>query len=235
MELTDADKKALQGRGYICYKDGVHFSCRVIIAGGKMNAQESRKITEISETYGRGYFTLTQRMNVEIPWIQYKDIENVARELEEVGLAIGGTGPRVRPALTCKGTVCKFSLMDTEEVARVIDERFYKGQYDSLLPNKFRITLSGCGIGCSKPYLSCLGLQGRTRDKVAIIVGGRHGKDHVVYSGRELPGLYTVGDALDIVEKAISFFRENGNQGERFANMVERIGFETLEGFLNEV
>ena len=227
MELTDEQKKSLKGQGFISLKDGVHFSCRVLIPAGRMNAQETRKITDVSEKYGRGYFTLTQRLNVEIPWIQYQDLENVTGELKEVGLAIGGTGMRVRPAHTCKGNVCSLGLFDTEDVTKKIDERFYKGFYDVKLPNKFRIELSGCRNGCSKPQLGCIGLQGRKPNQVAIFMGGgMFGK--VLIKGRELPGLYSISEALDIIEKAIIYYRENGTQGERFAQTVERIGFETV-------
>lgn len=90
MKLTDAQKKSLKGQGYIAYKDGVHFSCRVLIPAGRMNAQETRKITDVCEKYGKGYFTLTQRLNVEIPWIQYQDLDNLKRELMEVGLSSQG-------------------------------------------------------------------------------------------------------------------------------------------------
>ncbi|MDR3601699.1 MAG: sulfite reductase subunit beta (hemoprotein) [Desulfosporosinus sp.] len=230
MELTDAEKKSLKGQGYIAYKDGVHFSCRVLISAGKMNAREARKITDVCEKYGKGSFTLTQRLNVEIPWIQYQDLDNVKRELMEVGLAIGGTGMRARPAHTCKGSVCQMSFFNTEDAAQVIDERFYKGQYHELLPNKFRIIVSGCSNGCSKPHLGCIGLQGRKPDQVAISIGGKFGKDHVI--GRELPGLYSMSEALDIVEKAMTYYRENGITGERFAKTIERIGFETVGSFL---
>lgn len=226
MELTDVQKKSLKGQGYIVYKDGVHFSCRVLIPGGRMNAQETRKITDVCEKYGKGYFTLTQRLNVEIPWIQHQDLDNVKRELTEVGLSIGSTGMRARPAHTCKGSVCQMSFFDTEAVAKVIDERFYKGQYDAPLPNKFRIVVSGCANGCSKPHLGCIGLQGRKPDQVAIVIGGSFGKEHVI--GKELPGLYSISEALDIVEKAMAYYRENGIMGERFAKTVERIGFETV-------
>lgn len=231
MELTDELKKSLKGQGYITLKDGVHFSCRVLIPAGSMNAQETRKIADVSEKYGRGYFTLTQRLNVEIPWIPYQDLENVTRELKEAGLAIGGTGMRVRPAHTCKGNVCTSGLFDTEDITKKIDDRFYKGFYDVKLPNKFRIEVSGCRNGCSKPQIGCIGLQGRKPDQVAIIIGGgMFGKDPVI--GKELPGLYSISEALDIIEKAITYYRENGTQGERFAHTVERIGFETVGSFL---
>ena len=226
MELTDAQRKSLKGQGYISFRDGIHFSCRVIIPAGRMNAQETRKITEVCERYGKGYFSLTQRLNVEIPWVQYQDLDNVKRELMEVGLSIGGTGMRARPAHTCKGNVCQMSFFDTEAVAKVIDERFYKGQYDTLLPNKFRIVVSGCSNGCSKPHLACIGLQGRKPDQVAVVIGGSSGKEPII--GKELPGLYSISEALDIVEKTMTYYRENGLAGERFAKTVERIGFQSV-------
>jgi len=117
-------------------------------------------------------------------------------------------------------------LFDTEDVAKKIDERFYKGFYDVKLPNKFRIEVSGCRNGCTKPLLGCISLQGRKPDQVAIMMGGISGKDHII--GRELPGLYSISEAFDIIEKAISYYREKGIQGERFAQTVERIGFETV-------
>lgn len=230
MELTTDQRKALLGQGFIPSDDGTHFACRVLIAAGKMKAEEARKIAEVSEKYGKGVFNLTQRTNVEIPWIKHQDLDKVASELKEAGLLIGGTGIRVRPALVCKGEVCKFAFFNTEKVAKELDERFYKGQYNALLPNKFRISVSGCTNGCSKPQLGCLGLQGRKADHVAIIVGGMFGKDHSV--GQELPGLFSVNQALDIVEKAIRYYRENGQQGERFAKMIDRLGFERAASFL---
>ncbi|MDP4159718.1 MAG: sulfite reductase subunit beta (hemoprotein) [Bacillota bacterium] len=230
MELTNDQKKSLLGQGFIPSDDGVHFACRVLIPAGKMNAVEARKITEVCENYGKGVFNLTQRANVEIPWIKHQDLDKVASELKEVGLFIGGTGIRVRPALVCKGSVCKYGFINTEDVAKEIDERFYRGQYKLLLPNKFRIAISGCTNGCTKPQLGCIGLQGRKPNQVAIMIGGMFGKDHTL--GRELPGLYSVSQALDIIEKAITYYRENGLQGERFAKTVERIGFETVKSFL---
>lgn len=232
MELTDEQKKVLLGKGFIANRDGVHFSCRVLIPAGRMNAHEARTITDVCEKYGRGYFTLTQRLNVEIPGLQYEELDSVTRELKEAGLSIGSTGIRVRPVHTCKGNVCKLGLFDTEHIAREIDERFYKGYYDVKLPSKFRVTISGCPNGCSKPLLGCIGLQGRKPNQVAVTFGGQLGKDQELVKGKELPGLYSLQEALEIIDKAISFYRANGKQGERFAQTVQRVGFETVESFL---
>lgn len=230
MALTDDEKKVLKGRGFIAYKDDIHFSCRVMIEAGKLTAQESRKITDICEKYGRGYFTLTQRLNIEIPWLKYEDLESVARELKEAGLANGSTGMRARPALTCKGDVCRAGLFDTGEAARRINAEFYRGRYDVILPNKFRVIVSGCRNGCSKPQVGCIGLQGRKPGQVAIFIGGMFAKELVI--GKELPGLYSIDEALVVIGKAMDYYRENGLKGERFAKTVERIGFDTVASYL---
>ena len=44
----------------------------------------------------------------------------------------------------------------------------------------------------------------------------------------------TKEEALNVIEKAILFFRDNGMKGERFAETIERIGFENVEKELIE-
>ena len=47
-------------------------------------------------------------------------------------------------------------------------------------------------------------------------------------------GLGDVYKRQDVIEKAILFFRDNGIKGERFAETIERIGFENVEKQLLE-
>ena len=61
-----------------------------------------------------------------------------------------------------------------------------------------------------------------------VYVGGRWGKK--VARGRYLEKVFTdKEEVLDIVEKAILLFREQGITGERFADTVERLGFENVQ------
>ena len=61
-----------------------------------------------------------------------------------------------------------------------------------------------------------------------IYIGGRWGKK--VARGRYLDKVFTdKEEVLAIVEKAILLFREQGITGERFADTVERIGFEPVQ------
>lgn len=61
-----------------------------------------------------------------------------------------------------------------------------------------------------------------------IYIGGRWGKK--VAQGQALSKVFTSKEeALDVIEKAILLFREQGETGERFAKTIERLGFENVE------
>ncbi|MGE4272755.1 MAG: sulfite reductase subunit beta (hemoprotein) [Desulfitobacterium sp.] len=217
----------LKGKGFILNKDGEHFSCRVVIPGGKISAKQSQKVSEVCEQFGQGSFYFTQRLNIEIPGIEYSNLDAVAEALREVGLSIGSTGPRPRPITTCKGAVCKFSLYDTEALTNLLNEKIYQGYYDTTLPSKLRIVVSGCSNNCSMPHIGCIGIIGKKTNQVAITLGGMSARKQ--YLGREIQGLYTVDEAIVLIEKAINYYKDYGNKGERFAQMIERLGFETVE------
>lgn len=64
-----------------------------------------------------------------------------------------------------------------------------------------------------------------------VYIGGRWGKKTAM--GRPLSKLFTSEEeVLELVEKSILLFREQGIAGERFADTIERIGFEKAEALL---
>lgn len=61
-----------------------------------------------------------------------------------------------------------------------------------------------------------------------VFIGGRWGKK--VAHGRPLDTVFTSKEeVLDVVEKAILLFREQGKPGERFADTIQRLGFEAVQ------
>lgn len=64
-----------------------------------------------------------------------------------------------------------------------------------------------------------------------IYIGGRWGKK--VAQGKALSKIFTSKEeALDVIEKAILLYREQGKTGERFSDTIQRIGFEKVEAQL---
>ena len=267
----------------------VKFNGRVITRNGKITADEARVIAEAAEKFGSGEVTMTSRLTMEIQGVPFDSIEPLREYLMQAGLETGGTGSKVRPVVSCKGTTCQYGLIDTFALSEEIHERFYHGYREVKLPHKFKIAVGGCPNNCVKPDLNDLGIIGQRVPQIdlekcrgckvcqienncpikvaklvdgkitidenvcnhcgrcvgrcpfhaiedytngyRIYIGGRWGKK--VAHGRYLDKVFTdKEEVLNVVEKAILLFREQGVTGERFADTVNRLGFENVQAQL---
>ena len=151
-------------KGLGCLRDKTtpdKFNCRVLTRNGKITSAESRAIADAAEKFGSGEVAMTTRQTVEIQGVPYENIDAMRAFLNEHGLDIGGTGPKVRPVVSCKGTTCVFGLIDTFGLSRKIHDIFYVGYHDVKLPHKFKIAVGGCPNNCVKPDLNDLGIIGQ--------------------------------------------------------------------------
>lgn len=137
------------------------FNARVITRNGKITADQAMIIAEAAKRFGSGEIAMTSRMTIEIQKIPYDNIEPLRSFLAEAGMETGGTGPKVRPVVSCKGTTCQYGLIDTFGLSEAIHERFYKGYHDVKLPHKFKIGVGGCPNNCVKPDLNDVGIIGQ--------------------------------------------------------------------------
>ena len=137
------------------------FNCRVLTRNGKITAAESMAIAEAAEKFGSGEVAMTTRQTVEIQGVPFDRIEALREFLAERGLQTGGTGAKVRPVVSCKGTTCVYGLIDTYGLSRRIHDTFFVGYRDVKLPHKFKIAVGGCPNNCVKPDLNDLGIVGQ--------------------------------------------------------------------------
>lgn len=159
--LKPEDIKRVKGLGFLHNKGTDLFNGRVITVNGKITAEQAHVIAEAAEKYGSGELTFTTRLTVEVRGIHYNKIEPFREYVAKAGLETGGTGARVRPVVSCKGTTCQFGLYDTFDLSQKIHERFYKGYQDVQLPHKFKIAAGGCPNNCVKPDLNDVGVVGQ--------------------------------------------------------------------------
>jgi dissimilatory sulfite reductase (desulfoviridin) alpha/beta subunit len=162
MTISAEQRKKLKVQGFLSNRDGEHFSVRIITENGVLNHKQLKTLSEAAEKFGSGDIAFTSRMTIEIPGIKFCNVENIKEYIAEEGLVTGGTGAKIRPVVACKGTVCKFGLIDTQELATEIHKRFYEGYSNILLPHKFKIAVGGCPNNCVKPNLNDVGIVGQT-------------------------------------------------------------------------
>jgi NADPH-dependent 2,4-dienoyl-CoA reductase/sulfur reductase-like enzyme/dissimilatory sulfite reductase (desulfoviridin) alpha/beta subunit/rhodanese-related sulfurtransferase len=144
------------------------FNGRVITRNGKITAEEARTIAEAAEKFGSGEVTMTSRLTMEIQGVPFDNIEPLREYLMQAGLETGGTGSKVRPVVSCKGTTCQYGLIDTFGLSEEIHERFFHGYAQVKLPHKFKIAVGGCPNNCVKPDLNDLGIIGQRIPQVDL-------------------------------------------------------------------
>lgn len=289
MALTADQIKEVKAKGFLWNRGTETFSGRILTGNGVLTAEEMEWAAKAASTYGNGKMALTTRLTVECPGIAYDDIPKFLEFLAQKGLTVGGTGAKIRPVVSCKGTTCVFGNLDTQAMAEEIHEKYFLGWQDVKLPHKFKIAVGGCPNNCSKPDLNDFGIIGTRipdfnkdlcrgcgkcqieaacpmkaasvvegklkRDmsvcnscgrcigkcpfkasengdhKLMVVIGGRWGKR--IRRGTPLPGRYTKDEAMELLEKSLLFFKDQGAQGERFADTIERIGVDkTIEMIL---
>ena len=281
--LRPEDIKRVKAMGFLHHKGTNKFNGRIITRNGRITNEECQTIAEAAKRYGDGHMMFTTRLTVEVSGIDYNDIDAFRAYVGKAGLETCGTGSKVRPVVSCKGTTCQYGLYDTYALSNEIHDRFFKGYADVSLPHKFKIAVGGCPNNCVKPDLNDLGIVGQRVPMVdyakcrgckvcqvekncpiktakmvdgkihidpnacnncgrckgkcpfgaleeyqngyKILIGGRWGKK--VAHGMALTKLFTTEEeVMDVIEKAILLFRDEGISGERFADTVARLGFD---------
>ena len=284
--LTQDEIKSVKGRGFLNQKGTDKFNARVVTVNGKITSEQCRALADAADEFGSGEVAFTTRLSAEVQGIPFDKIDAFCESIGKVGLEAGGTGPKVRPIVSCKGTTCQYGLCDTYALSEKVHKIFYKGYGSVKLPHKFKIAVGGCPNNCVKPNLNDVGISGRripqfNADKCrgckvcavekacpvhvpheengklvipeescnkcgrcvgkcpfgsiedgvygyAVIIGGRWGKR--VAQGRQLTKIFTSEqEVLEVVEKALLFFKDQGKDGERFNDTINRLGFEYVE------
>lgn len=160
MSITKEQIMSVKGRGFLLNRGTECFSGRIVTVAGLFTPDELHAVAECAEKYGNGKVIFTARLAAEIVGIPFDKIPEAECFMAERGLYFGGTGAKVRPITACKGTTCVYGNIDTQELAKVIYDKFYIGMRDVKLPHKFKIGVGGCPNSCMKPSLNDVGIEG---------------------------------------------------------------------------
>ena len=106
MNIAPEEIKRVKGQGFLFNNDHEHFAARVITEDGVLNAAQFACLSEAAEKFGNGNIAFTTRLTVEVQGLTWDDIVPFQEFIAKEGMVTGGTGPKVRPVVACKGTVC---------------------------------------------------------------------------------------------------------------------------------
>lgn len=163
MSDKEIDYEKLKKSGYIIQRDPQYFTVRLRVPAGELTSAQVDVLAELARKYGRGQIHLSARQGIQIPWVKYNKLGEITKVLTEIGTPPGSCGPRVRNISACVGLPqCPHANIDTHEVAKKIDEKFFGKD----LPTKLKIGITGCPNSCAKPQVNDIGIMGVIKPKI---------------------------------------------------------------------
>ena len=125
LTISPEEVKRVKGLGFLNNKGTDNFSARVLTVNGKITAAQHRCLADAAELFGNGIITFTTRLSVEVQGIPFDKIEDFRKYIAKEGLETGGTGAKIRPIVSCKGTTCQYGRLDSFKISEEMHNRFF--------------------------------------------------------------------------------------------------------------
>jgi len=199
-------------------KDG-RFSVIPNMAGGQTTSRHLRAIADVADKYD-ALIKVTGADRIGLFSVDKKDLKSVWDELQ---MGSGHAFTKCfRACKACMGsTHCRFGLMDSLELGRVLGER-YRGLRS---PAKVKMGVSGCPRNCSEATIKDFGVVA-VEGGWDIYIGGNGGAQ--VYVAQKIAQVKTDDAVVRIADRFYEYYSRNAKYGERSAHFIERVGLKTV-------
>lgn len=228
-QKTPINVEELRKGGVVQVKGKDMFSLWVKTSCCNLNSEQLRKCADIADQYGRGFILFTTRQNLVIPFIPLKNVDTARSELQQVYLELDRCGPRVRNVNVCyEDKVCSQALSNPLSLAEKLDHFFY-----SDIQHKIKLGVSGCPRDCTYcRVLTDIGFIATGAECYEVYVGGRLGLNPTI--GVKMATELTERECVKLVQNYFDLLQVEGQEGERSADLINRLGMERVREKLNE-
>jgi sulfite reductase (ferredoxin) len=147
---------------------------------GRMTGTQLNAVAALASRYGNGQLRTTVMQNLLVVNVPANQAQELARELEALGLPVEGSS-FWRGAIACTGSeFCKLAITETKGFTRwIVDE------LEERLPGfdqQLKLHVTGCPNSCGQHWIADIGMegkkikhQGRLEDAYYFCVGGAVG------------------------------------------------------------
>jgi ferredoxin-nitrite reductase len=223
-EMTEDEKHLAKWYGLFFRKQTPgHFMLRLRLTCGFANARQFRVIADLSDQYGKGFCDLTTRQQIQLRWFGIRDVPEIWRRLEAVGLNSKQTGmDNVRGVCGCPvAGLSAHELFDASPVAREFTELLLGNREFTNLPRKFNVTITGCLENCCHTETQDIALVpafrelgGQQVNGFNLLVGGKQGSGGYE-PARPLDVFVRPEDAAGLCGHVVRIFRDHGSRETR--------------------
>jgi sulfite reductase (ferredoxin) len=211
------------------------------VTRGDLTPEQFRGLAQIMRTYSGGYARTSVQQNFVLRWVREECAYDVWKALDELGL--GGAGSReITDVVSCPGTdSCKLGITSSMGLNEAVQERIVSMGITDELTRRLSVKISGCPNGCGQHHVGSIGFTGasikvgdHTIPAYIPLVGGVFEGGEVRF-GTRLKLRLPSKRVPDAVERWISHYESNRQDGEEWNAFVERVGTSELEGLVKDL
>jgi sulfite reductase (ferredoxin) len=189
-----------------------YFMMRVRCDGGALSTAALRTLGEISTEFARDTADISDRENVQYHWIDIKNVPEIWRRLDEVGLQTTeacGDCPRVVLGSPLAGDSVDEVLDATPAIDEIVRRYIGKPEYSNL-PRKFKTAVSGLQDVCHEVNdVAFIGVNHPEHGPgLDVWVGGGLSTNPML--GQRLGAWVPLDEVPDVWEAVVSAFRDYG-------------------------
>lgn len=206
--------------GTILQRDKETYAIVPHMPGGLTSVEELKKIIQVAEKYDVEVIKLTSAQRMAL--IGFKE-DQLDQAWADLGMERAHPkGKVVRSVKFCPGNdLCKYGLQDSIKLGREIDEKYHGME----LPNKAKMGISGCKLGCAQSRVKDVGLLG-TKSGWTMVIGGSAGAR--VREARTIAKDLSDPQVFQLIDAIFDYYHQNATR-ERLGAMVDSIGFEQVK------
>ncbi|MFQ5666450.1 MAG: nitrite/sulfite reductase [Candidatus Binatia bacterium] len=208
---------------------------------GDITAWQMRQLADIARRFIGDSVRTTVEQNIVLRWVSERDLPDLYRELQRIGLALPGAGT-ILDVTACPGTdTCKLGIASARGLADELRTRLAAQAHNlDAAVNGLRIKISGCFNSCGQHHISDLGFYGVSRN-----IGGTTVPHFLVVLGgkwEENAGAYGLAIAAvpskripDVVTRITERYVKERLDHESFQAFIQRIGKKALREMFTDL
>jgi sulfite reductase (ferredoxin) len=196
-----------------------------VVLRGRITTDQMQSAADLSDRFAAGELRATNMQNLLVVNIPTINTESLAKELDAIGLRVGGSSFS-RGTVACSGTeFCKLAITETKAFSRWLVE-----ELEDRLPGfdqHLKLHVTGCPNSCGQHWIADIGIEGkkikvenRLLDAYYFCVGGALGLHQA--TARPVGYRCLATEVPDAIERLLGRFQEEREPGENLRQFFAR-------------
>jgi sulfite reductase (ferredoxin) len=204
--------KNLQGEDTNTY-----YMLRIKIEQGFLTTEQLLEIASISKEFARDTADITTRQDIQLHWIDIKNLPEIFSRLSKIGLNTFSSGDCPRNIVSCPVNGSdKNEIDDVRDIVKELNDLYRANHEFSNLPRKFKIGVGGCHKHCISHEVQDLSFTAVQKDNneifFSVAIGGGQASNkriasHIGYIQRK--------DIVSVAKAVVTLYNQYGRRDNR--------------------